>query len=116
MRRFLTIFVLLPIAVIVIVLSVANRETVTFSLDPIGGPTAGWALHAPLFAMLFAAAILGIVIGGVATWIGQARWRHAARAERGNADRLRMDVEQLRAQIAATTTALGAPRSNRDAA
>jgi uncharacterized integral membrane protein len=116
MRRFLTLFVLLPIAVVVIVLSVANRETVTFSFDPFAGPTAGWALHAPLFAMLFAAVIAGILVGGVATWLGQGRWRHAARAERANADRLRQDVEQFRAQIAASTAALGAPRSNRDAA
>jgi uncharacterized integral membrane protein len=116
MRRFLTLFVLLPIAAIVVVLSVANREDVTFSLDPIHGSAGGWALRAPLFAMLFVAVIAGIVIGGVATWFGQGRWRHAARAERANADRLRTDVEQLRAQIAASTTALGAPRASRDAA
>jgi uncharacterized integral membrane protein len=116
MRRFLTLFVMLPVAVIVILLSVANRQAVTFSLDPIRGDAGGWVFQAPLFAMLFAAAILGILVGGVATWIGQARWRHAARAERANADRLRVDVEQFRAQIAANTVALGAPRSNRDAA
>jgi uncharacterized integral membrane protein len=116
MRRFLTLFVLLPTAVIVVLLSVANRGEVAFSLDPIHGATGGWAVKAPLFAMLFVAAIFGIVIGGIAAWIGQGRWRHAARAERANADRLRSEVDQLRAQIAATTTALGAPRPNRDAA
>jgi uncharacterized integral membrane protein len=116
MRRFLALFVLLPIAVVVVALSVANRDEVAFSLDPIHGAAAGWAIRAPLFAMLFAAVIFGVVIGGVATWIGQAGWRRAARAERANADRLRSDVNQLRAQIAATTIALRAPRSDRDAA
>jgi hypothetical protein len=43
MRRFLTLFVLFPIAVVVVVLSVANRGSVTFSLDPIGAGSTGWA-------------------------------------------------------------------------
>ena len=116
MRRFLTLFILLPAAVIVVLLSVANREDVAFSLDPIHGAAGGWAVTAPLFAMLFVAAIAGIVIGGVATWFGQGRWRHAARAERANAERARSEVEQLRAQIAESHAALAAPRSNRDAA
>ena len=116
MRRFLSLFVFLPVAVIVILLSVANRQDVAFSLDPVHGAGSGWAVTAPLFAMLFAAVIAGIFIGGVAAWIGQARWRRAARAERANADRLRTDVAQLRAQMAATTTAIAPPRTNRDAA
>jgi hypothetical protein len=39
---------------------------------------------------------VGIVIGGVATWVRQGRWRQAARAERANADRLRREAERLR--------------------
>lgn len=110
-------FVLIPIAVIVVVLSVANRGDVAFSLDPIDGASSGWALHMPLFALIFASVIAGIVIGGVATWIGQGRWRHAARVERAKADRLKADVEQFRAQMAAiTSTAISTPRSSRDAA
>jgi Mn2+/Fe2+ NRAMP family transporter len=116
MRRFLTLFVLLPIAVIVVILSVANRGDVAFSLDPIGASSGDWAIRAPLFALLFIAVILGIVVGGIATWLGQARWRHAARTERANADRLRADIEQFRAQLAATSPSLNAARSKRDAA
>ena len=116
MRRFLTLFVLLPVAIVVVVLSVANRGIATFSLDPINGASAGWAVSAPLYVFLFLAVIAGIVIGGVATWAGQGRWRHAARAERANADRLRSDVERLRVRIEAVTPSLTGPRSDRDAA
>ncbi len=116
MRRFFTLFVLLPIASVVVVLSVANRENVTFSLDPIHGAGGGWALSAPLYVFLFLAVILGIIIGGIAAWIGQGRWRHAARAERANADRLRADIERFRARIEAATPPLTGPRSSRDAA
>ena len=122
MRRFLTLFVLFPVAIVVVVLSVANRGSVAFSLDPIGAGSTGWTVSAPLYVFLFAALAVGILIGGVATWIRQGRWRQAARAERANADRLRRETERLRERLEAaqaagapSTTAL-MPPDNRDAA
>lgn len=122
MRRFLTIFVLIPIAVVVVVLSVANRGAVSFSLDPIRAGTSGWTVTAPLYVFLFAAVALGIVIGGIATWFRQGRWRQVARSERANADRLRTDVARLRERLEAVQadhqspgTAIG-PFGGRDAA
>jgi len=115
MRRFLYLFVLLPIAVIVVALSVANREWVTLSLDPIGPAAPGWSTSGPLFVFLFAAVAVGIVIGGIATWIRQGRWRHAARLERATAERLRTDVQRLHERLEAAIPALNPPK-NRDAA
>jgi uncharacterized protein HemY len=113
MRRFVTLFVLLPLAIVVILLSVANRTRVDFSLDPFGfAPSL--SATAPLFFFLFAALALGVLLGGVATWIGQGKWRRAARAERANAARLRKEVEQLREQANPALTPLPGPR--RDAA
>jgi uncharacterized integral membrane protein len=122
MRRFLTLFVLLPIVLVVVILSVANRGTVTFSLDPIGAGSTGWAATAPLYVFLFGAVALGIVIGGVATWVRQGRWRQAARTERANAERLRREAERLRERLEAAqeaTTRTGTallPPGDRDAA
>jgi uncharacterized integral membrane protein len=122
MRRFLTIFVLIPVGIVVVVLSVANRAAVTFSLDPIGAGSTGWMVTAPFYVFLFAAVALGIVIGGVATWIRQGRWRQLARSERANADRLRGDVARFRDRLEAVQTdhqATGtaiAPFPGRDAA
>ena len=121
MRRFLTLFVLLPVAVVVIVLSVANRGSVTFSLDPIGAGSTGWAATGPLYVFLFAALAVGIVIGGVATWVRQGRWRQAARAERAKAERHRRETERLRERLEAAQAAQPsgpalAPPGDRDAA
>jgi type IV secretory pathway VirB2 component (pilin) len=113
MRRFVFLFVLLPLAIIAVVLSVANRAPVTFSLDPIRA-TPALSLTGPLFFFLFVALALGILIGGIATWFGQGRWRRAARAERANAARLRQEVERLRERPAALGPALPGPA--RDAA
>jgi uncharacterized integral membrane protein len=115
MRRFLTLFVLIPIAIVVVALSVANRAPVTFSLDPIGSIAPGWSASGPLYVFLFAAVVVGILIGGVATWVRQGRWRHSARAERAANERLRGEVGRLRQQIESTTPALFPPR-DRDAA
>ncbi len=120
MRRFLIYFVFLPIAILVVVLSVANRDTVTLSLDPIGGGAPGWSVSAPFYVFLFAAVALGVVIGGVATWFRQGRWRRVARSERANAERLRGEVGHLRERLEAAQSvggkALAPPRVDRDAA
>ena len=105
MRRFLFLFVLIPLAIVLVVLSVANRHAVLFSLDPIGAAP-GLSFTAPLFVFLFAALALGIVIGGAATWFRQGRWRRQARFEHAEVERTRQEVERLRERTAAMTAAL----------
>jgi hypothetical protein len=96
MRRLLFFVVLVPLGVIAVALSVANREPVALSLDPVGSLGAAWSVSAPLFVFLFAALAVGVVIGGIAAWFGQSKWRFAARVERANMARLRREVERLR--------------------
>jgi uncharacterized integral membrane protein len=118
MRRFLTLVIVVPIAAVVVILSVANRGAVTFSLDPIGAGSTGWAATAPLYVFLFAAVIAGVIIGGIGAWVRQGRWRQAARAERANAVRLAAEVARLRERVEAlqtTGTALSTS-ADRDAA
>ena len=50
-----------------------------------------------MFVLLFGVLGAGVVIGGVAAWLGQSKWRYAARVERANTARLRHEVERLRA-------------------
>jgi hypothetical protein len=113
MGRFLFFVVLLPLGAIAVALSVANRDAVRLSLDPLGSFGPAWSLSAPLFVVLFAVLAVGIFIGGVSAWLGQSKWRYAARAERANANRLRREVERLR-ELASRTSI--APRLDRDAA
>jgi len=115
MRRFVLLFVLLPLAIVIVVLSVANRGAVTFSLDPFDSTAPALSLTAPLFVILFTTLALGVFIGGIAAWLRQGKWRRLARAERANAERLRQEIERLRERAAALTPALPAPPA-RDAA
>ena len=115
MRRFLILFVFLPIAIVVVVLSVAYRGSVTFSLNPLGEAGPGWSATGPFYVFLFAAVAFGIVIGGVATWFRQSRWRQAARVARADAEHLRAEVAALRQRVD-SILALSDRRSDRDAA
>ena len=88
MRKFLTAVVLIPLGLIFVVFAVANRHLVTVSFDPFGsGDTAFDLPPAPLFAIIIAAMIVGVVAGGSATWFRQRRWRRAARQHEAEADR-----------------------------
>lgn len=91
MNRFLTIAIFIPIAIVLIALAVANRGVVPFTLDPFNPGTPGLTLHWPLFVYLFLALGLGLIVGSVATWLRQGRYRKAAR-ERAS------EVRELREQ------------------
>lgn len=96
MRRFLSLLILVPIAVVVVFFSVANRDSVTVSLDPFHGGTPALSFSAPLFVLLFAALALGLLIGGVAAWVRQGRWRKTARKLEAEAHQLRVELSKAR--------------------
>jgi uncharacterized integral membrane protein len=96
MIRFLKALVLLPVAVLVILLAVANRTPVTVSLDPFTPDVPEIAAEVPLFAVIFAAVLAGVVIGGVATWLAQGKNRRERRIYRREVHHLRTETERLR--------------------
>ena len=98
MRKFLTGLVLIPLGLIFIDFAVANRHLVTVSFDPFGsGDTAFDLPPVPLFAIIIASIIVGVVAGGLATWFRQGRWRRAARQHEADARQARAQLADLRA-------------------
>ena len=93
MRKFFTALIAIPLGLLFVVFAVANRHLVTVSLDPFNSsdPSAGVTL--PLFVVIIAVAIVGVVAGGCATWFRQRHWRRAARQHEA-------DARQARAQLA----------------
>ena len=106
MRQFLKALLLLPIAIIVVLLAVANRGPVTLSFDPFspGGPQLSWTL--PLFAVIFLSVMVGVLIGGVASWLAQSKHRRRERHYRREARNLRRDGERQRPRGGAGLPAL----------
>ena len=93
MIRFLKGLVLLPVAVIIVLLAVANHQPVVLSFDPIS-PQPIFSLALPLYALVFGAVALGIVVGGVGAWLGQGKSRRSARHHRIERERLEREVAQ----------------------
>ena len=105
MIRFLKALILLPVAVLVVLLAVANRAPVTLSLDPFSQDAPEFATQLPLFAVIFAAVAVGVLIGGVATWLAQGKNRRERRQYRREATQLRSESERLRGRPATTLPA-----------
>ena len=105
MIRFLKALILLPIAILVVLLAVANRTPVTLSLDPFSQEAPEFSTQLPLFAVIFAAVMVGVLIGGTASWLAQGKNRQARRRLRREANTLRHETERLRAQNTANLPA-----------
>lgn len=91
LRKIVAIVILLPLAVLMIAFAVANRHTVTVSLDPFGGSDSGLSL--PLFVLIILLLIIGVLIGGLAAWVRQGKWRGAARRAERQLQALRKKLE-----------------------
>lgn len=102
MRKFFTALVLIPLGLIFIVFAVANRHLVTVSFDPFNSVNPSVAVTMPLFVVIIAVAIAGVVAGGTATWFRQRRWRRAARQHETEARQTRGQLADLRANAAAS--------------
>src|SRR5215216_7392798 len=102
MRKFFTALVVIPLGLIFIVFAVANRHFVTVSFDPSNSTDPAIAVSMPLFAVIIAVAILGVVAGGMATWFRQRHWRRAARQHEADARRARSEVADLRTAAASS--------------
>jgi Lipopolysaccharide assembly protein A domain len=93
--RLLRILILFVLAIAVVAFAVANRHFVNFVIDPLGGPASTLFVEAPLFIFLFGAMMIGFIIGGIAAWFGQGRWRNAARIRAKEVTALKKDVDRL---------------------
>ncbi|HIF08851.1 MAG TPA: LapA family protein [Sneathiellales bacterium] len=72
MSRMLAVIV----ATLVALLAVANRQTVTVSMDPLP-----YEITGPLYAILLAAAIIGVSAGGLLGWTSSLKWRRTVRRQ-----------------------------------
>jgi uncharacterized integral membrane protein len=94
-RKTVMALILVPLAIVLITFAVANRQTVVVSLDPFDQAHPALAVALPLFALILVLLIGGVIVGGVAAWLKQAKWRRAARLAQAEARELRAEVDRL---------------------
>jgi uncharacterized integral membrane protein len=95
-RKIVSALILVPLAIVFIVFAVANRQVVIVSLDPFDPAHPTFSLALPLFALILVLIIGGVVVGGIAAWLKQSKWRRAARRAELEARELRAEVDELR--------------------
>jgi uncharacterized integral membrane protein len=96
MRKIGTALFLVPVALLCIAFAVANRHAVDVSFDPFNQSRPAFSVMVPLFALLLCAVLAGVVIGGAATWLGQRKWRRAARVARAEVREVRNELNRAR--------------------
>ncbi|HTT49637.1 MAG TPA: LapA family protein [Pseudolabrys sp.] len=101
-RKIVTAIIVVPLAAVIIAFAVANRQTVTVSFDPFSSANPAYAATLPLFAAIFAVLILGVIVGGIAAWIRQSKWRRAARRLDGEVRALHDEMDAVRRRFAAS--------------
>jgi uncharacterized integral membrane protein len=109
MRKLLRWLVLVPLAILLVLLAVANRAPVILSLDPFSSEAPAFAVKLPLFVALLLAVVIGVVIGGVAAGIGRLRWRHRARRAEREAEKLSAENDAFFRASAARQNEADAP-------
>lgn len=106
MARFFSWILGLPAAIVIILFSIANRHSVTLSLDPTSVEEPLLAFQIPLYLLVIGAIICGILIGGASSWITQAKWRKAAREARQEVSEARTETAELKRKTVQPETAL----------
>ena len=104
MRKLFTALIVIPLGLLFVVFAVANRHFVTVSFDPFNSRDPSIAIAMPLFAVIILVAILGVLAGGIATWLRQGYWRRAARLHEADARQARAELADLRASTTPPTT------------
>ena len=86
--KIISSILLLPLAVLVVAFAIANRHGVVVRLDPLPVD-----IDLPLYAVAFGGVLIGLLAGGLASWLRGGRWRREARKQRRRAKGLEREVE-----------------------
>jgi uncharacterized integral membrane protein len=100
MRKIVNTVVIVPLALVLLAFALANRRFVTLSFNPFDSSDPGLALTLPLFVVIIASTMLGVLAGGLAVWFGQRRHRKAARRLEAEAAQARSELAELRRNLA----------------
>lgn len=90
--------VLVPLCGLLVAFALANRHLVTVNLNPFAAPldanVSGYGI--PLFVVLYAVLLIGVLLGGTASWFAQGSHRKRERHWRREAQQLSQELDASR--------------------
>jgi uncharacterized integral membrane protein len=94
-RRIVGWVVLVPLCAALIVFALANRQSVTVNFNPFTAPAdpnmPGFGV--PMFLVIFGVLLVGVILGGIATWFAQGEHRRGERHFRRETERLHRELD-----------------------
>lgn len=98
-KRIVGWLVLVPLCALLVVFALANRHAVVVNFNPFlatEGAAPPAAAGVPLFLVLYAVLLIGVLLGGVATWFAQGSHRRRERHWRRESAHLTRELEAAR--------------------
>ena len=104
LKRMFGLIVSFLAAIVLVSIAVANRHSVALVLDPFRPEAPALQIVLPFYAHFIGALIAGVLLGGVATWVTQGRWRRSSRKSVEDAKRWRTEADRLMRERDASIT------------
>ncbi len=96
-KRLVGWFILVPLCAVLIVFALANRQMVVVNFNPLAPvETPAPGLGVPLFLVLYVVLLIGVLLGGVATWFAQGHHRQEKRRYLRRNNQLAQDLDAAR--------------------
>jgi len=107
--------ILLPVLLVIVLLAVANDQTVKINLNPFEAGDPVLRLELALYQICFGFFVVGALIGGLIVWIGQGKYRKRARDRRAEAAlwQARSDWSERQSEVQSTRASAFLPRPER---
>ncbi len=90
--------VLVPLSAVLVLFALANRHLVAVNFNPFvtttPDPAPGYGV--PLFVVLYAMLLIGVLAGGIATWFAQGHHRRREKHWRRETQQLSEEIERMR--------------------
>lgn len=97
-KRIVGWFVLVPLCVALIIFALANTQLVVVNFNPFAqaDQSAAPSVGIPLFLVIFMILLVGVILGGIATWFAQGPHRRDERHWRRETERLHRELDAAR--------------------
>ena len=94
-KRIVGWVVLVPLSAVLVVFALANRQLVTVNFNPFTttADPATPGIGVPLFLVIFGVLLVGVLLGGIATWFSQGQHRREERAFKRENERLHRELD-----------------------
>ncbi len=98
LKRIVGWFVLVPLCAVLILFALANRQSVFLNINPLVASDSPVAtgISIPMYVVLFGVLLIGVLLGGMATWFSQGPRRRDERHFRRETERLHRELEVAR--------------------